>query len=76
MTIVLRPRIGSYVTHAKLLQLGSGEVCGWDDHIVTIRFASGERNFVFDLVAKHLVETSEAPVVQKKSAKRARTTRA
>jgi hypothetical protein len=52
---------GSFVTHAKLPDLGSGEVIAYDRGTVRIRFASGERSFLVDAVAPHLVVTAEAP---------------
>lgn len=63
----LPPRIGSYVTHAKMPDLGSGEVVSSDGERVAIRFASGERRFVFALVEPHLIVTTEAPVAAKPS---------
>ena len=53
--------IGSYVTHAKLLELGSGQIVASDGQRVSIRFASGERSFVYELVQQHLNVTAEAP---------------
>ena len=58
MTMLL---VGTCVTHAKLPELGSGEIIVLDGERMTIRFATGERNFVYTLVAKHLQVTSEAP---------------
>jgi hypothetical protein len=55
-----------------LPELGNGEVISSDGERLVIRFSSGERNFIIDLVEKHLVATTEAPVF----AKRARATRA
>jgi hypothetical protein len=64
---------GSYVTHAKLPELGNGEVLSAQDGNVCIRFASGNRSFKVDLVMRHLQVTSEAPApAPQKSAKRAR----
>ena len=62
---------GSYVVHAKLPELGSGEVISFDQGKIGIRFASGLRNFMYDLVAPHLTITSEPPVPAPK-AKRAK----
>jgi hypothetical protein len=67
---------GMYVTHAKLPQLGSGEILAEHEGRVSIRFASGNRDFVADLVRPHLSVTSEAPAAHQKSAKRARKTAA
>ena len=67
------PRVGVYVTHAKMPDLGSGEIVAVDDQRVVIRFASGERHFVYALVEPHLNATSEAPV---RSTKRPRPSRA
>jgi hypothetical protein len=55
--------IGAYVLHAKLPELGAGEI--------RIRFASGERNFLWELVAAHLQTTDEIPAPAP-SAKRTR----
>jgi hypothetical protein len=66
---------GSYVTHAKLPDLGSGEILAAHDGRVCIRFASGSRDFMMDRVLQHLSLTSEAPAPTKpaaKSPKRAR----
>jgi hypothetical protein len=52
---------GSYVVHAKLPELGSGEIVGAEKGCVRIRFASGERNFNVDFVSPHLSVTAEAP---------------
>lgn len=52
---------GSYVTHAKLPELGSGEIVATQDGRVSIRFASGSRDFMVDRVMKHLTVTTEAP---------------
>jgi hypothetical protein len=52
---------GSYVVHAKLPELGTGEVLAAEKGAVRIRFASGERNFSIDFVAPHLTVTAEAP---------------
>ena len=52
---------GSYVTHAKLPELGSGEVIVAEKGTIRIRFASGDRNFLIDAVVPHLVVTLEAP---------------
>ena len=53
--------IGSYVMHAKLPELGAGEILSAEKGAVRIRFASGDRNFIWDLVAGHLAITLEAP---------------
>jgi hypothetical protein len=67
------PEIGSYVTHAKMPELGAGEILTAEKGAVRIRFASGERNFVWEMVAGHLTTTTEAPVqAAAKPAKRAR----
>jgi len=58
---------GSYVTHAKLPELGSGELIASENGRVRIRFASGEKNFLWHLVASHLTETDVAPVKPTKS---------
>jgi hypothetical protein len=64
---------GSYVTHAKLPELGSGEILSAQDGTVSIRFASGNRAFKVELVMRHLVVTQVAPApTPTKSPKRAR----
>ena len=57
--------VGTCVVHAKLPELGNGEVIASDGDRVSIRFASGVRNFVFRVVAPHLTVTSEAPPLAK-----------
>jgi hypothetical protein len=52
---------GSYVLHAKLPELGTGEILTSEKGCVRIRFASGERNFNVDFVSPHLTVTAEAP---------------
>ena len=49
------------MTHAKLPELGTGEIVATDGDRLAIRFASGERNFVCHLIEKHLSVTLEAP---------------
>lgn len=66
--------IGSYVTHAKLPELGAGEILATDKGAVRIRFASGDRNFVWDMVHGHLSATDEAPAPAPRPGKRARKT--
>lgn len=55
------PLIHSFVTHTKLPELGIGEILTTDGHRMSIRFASGERNFICALVSQHLVVTTSAP---------------
>jgi hypothetical protein len=52
---------GSYVVHAKLPELGSGEVLAAEKGAVRIRFASGERSFSLEFAGPHLTVTAEAP---------------
>jgi hypothetical protein len=52
---------GSFVTHAKLPDLGSGEILSHDKGTVRIRFASGERAFAVEKAQPHLSITQEAP---------------
>ena len=67
--------LGTYVTHAKLPELGAGEVLGAEKGTIRIRFASGDRNFLLRLVEQHLTVTAEAPLAPaKKPAKRSRST--
>ena len=53
--------IGSCVTHARMLELGSGEVVAFDGVRLKLHFASGDRSFVFRLAEKHLQLIPEAP---------------
>jgi Protein of unknown function (DUF3553) len=52
---------GSYVVHAKMPDLGSGEILSNEKGTLRIRFASGERAFMSEVVGPHLVVTAEAP---------------
>ena len=63
---------GTYVMHAKLPELGNGEIMYEQDGTLSIRFSSGHRAFKTDLVIRHLEVTSEAPAPAPKKAKRAR----
>jgi hypothetical protein len=62
--------IGSYVVHKKLDELGSGEIIKSEMGTVSIRFASGVRNFSEAIVGAHLEKTTEAPVLPAPTAKR------
>lgn len=62
--------VGSYVVHKKLAELGSGEIIKTEMNTVSIRFASGVRNFSEALVVEHLERTHEAPVLPPAAAKR------
>lgn len=62
---------GSFVTHSKLLELGSGEVLSHAKGTMRIRFASGERAFAVEKVEPHLSVTDEAPAKSSSGAKRA-----
>jgi hypothetical protein len=55
--------IGSYVVHKKLDELGSGEIIKSDLGTVSIRFASGVRNFSEAIVGAFLEKTTTAPVM-------------
>lgn len=63
---------GCYVTHSKLPELGNGEVMSAHDGLISIRFASGNRDFRMDLAERHLMLTSEAPALPPPRSKRAR----
>ena len=52
---------GSYITHSKLPELGSGEIISQDKGVIRIRFASGERSFLVEAVRAHLVGSAEKP---------------
>ena len=53
--------VGSFVCHAKLPELGSGQVLLSERGTVKIRFAAGERSFSLEKAAEHLTVTQEAP---------------
>lgn len=58
---------GSYITHAKLLELGSGEVLSIDKGAIRVRFASGQRTFLTSVVEQHLTVTAAAPAAATKA---------
>lgn len=62
---------GSYVKHAKMLDLGSGEVMSAEEGKIRIRFASGERSFLYERVVEHLTVTTEAVPAPPAKAKKA-----
>jgi hypothetical protein len=66
--------LGAYVVHAKLPELGSGEVLSAEKGTLRLRFACGERSFLTALVSQHLsvVIAGPAPRAPAKAAKRAR----
>jgi hypothetical protein len=45
---------GSFVVHAKLPELGSGEVLWSEKGTLRLRFACGERSFLAELASPHL----------------------
>lgn len=45
---------GSFVVHAKLPELGSGEVLWAEKGMLRLRFACGERSFLIALASEHL----------------------
>ena len=65
---------GSFVVHAKLAELGSGEVLSAEKGTLRLRFASGERSFLTELVAPYLSVVAEGPAPRPahKAASRAR----
>ncbi len=54
--------VGSMVTHAKLPELGRGEILSWERSSIRIRFASGERTFPLAFVVPHLVGAQQGPI--------------
>jgi hypothetical protein len=64
--------VGSYVVHRKLIELGSGEIMKMEMGGITIRFASGTRNFSEVHVTQHLEKTTEAPAAPPPAAPRKR----
>jgi hypothetical protein len=69
---VLIFELGSYVTHAKMPDLGSGEILAAEKGRVCIRFGSGDRHFVWELVQPHLTVTAAAPERPPQKPKRTR----
>jgi hypothetical protein len=65
---------GSFVVHAKLPELGRGEVLAADKGTLRLRFACGERSFLTALVSQHLsvVVPGPTPRAPVKASKRAR----
>jgi hypothetical protein len=55
--------VGCYVVHKKLAELGSGEIVRAELGAISIRFASGVRNFSEVHVLPHLEKISDAPVL-------------
>jgi hypothetical protein len=66
---------GSFVLHAKLQELGSGEVVSVDKGTLRVRFSSSERTFDLATVTPHLTVTAEGPAPTP-TATRARKTKA
>lgn len=62
--------VGCYVVHKKLAELGSGEITKSEMGTVSIRFASGVRNFSEAIVGAFLESTSVAPITAPTAAKR------
>ncbi len=67
---------GTYVLHAKLQELGSGEVVSVDRGTLRVRFASSERAFDLAVVTPHLTVTAEGPAPAPASGSRARKSKA
>jgi hypothetical protein len=63
---------GSYVTHTKLLELGSGEVISAEKGMIRIRFASGERNFSMEFVQEFLAASETRPELLRPPARSSR----
>jgi len=64
--------VGSYVVHKKLAELGPGEITSSEMGTMTIRFASGTKNFSEAVVYAFLEKTHEAPVLPPTAAKKKR----
>jgi hypothetical protein len=75
-------RVGSYVLHSKMQDLGAGEIVMIDKGAIRIRFASGERSFAEQQATPYLEVTAEGPVApapstaRKKAARKTATKRA
>ena len=68
--------LGCYVSHAGLPELGTGEVLSSEKGTVRIRFASGDRSFLWAKAEQHLQVTQAAPPPAAKPAKKARAAKA
>ena len=63
---------GSFVVHAKLPELGRGEVLSAEKNTLRLRFACGERSFATSVVSEHLSVVVAGPTPPPaKAAKRA-----
>jgi hypothetical protein len=62
--------VGCYVVHKKLSELGAGEITKAEMGMISIRFASGVRNFSEAIVGAFLENTNEAPAAPPAAAKR------
>ncbi|MET0341450.1 MAG: hypothetical protein ABW252_10650 [Polyangiales bacterium] len=74
-------RVGSFVLHSKMQDLGAGEIVMIDKGAIRIRFASGERSFAEQKATPYLEVTAEgpaapAPTARKKAARKTATKRA
>lgn len=67
---------GSFVVHAKLPELGSGEVLWTDKGTLRLRFACGERSFLAEHASQHLSVVVEGPARQLPPAARKRARKA
>ena len=67
---------GSYVTHSKLPELGSGEVLSLQNDKVLIRFASGERSFQIVIAGRFFSSSTEAPAAPAKKSRATKATKA
>ena len=71
--------LGSYVTHTKLSELGTGEILSVEKGVVRIRFASGERSFQTELASPYLNPSEDvlpAPTSKAKPKARAKKSKA
>lgn len=63
---------GSIVVHAKLPELGRGEVLSEEKNTLRLRFACGERSFATAVVSQHLSVVEAAPTPAKAAKRRAK----
>ena len=68
--------LGCYVSHARLPELGAGEVLHSEKGTIQIRFASGNRSFLWAKAEQHLEVTQAAPPPAPKAAKTAKAAKA
>jgi len=73
---LLNLELGCYVSHARLPELGTGEVLHSEKGTIRIRFASGDRSFLWAKAEPYLEVTQAAPPPAPKAPKGAKAPKA